>query len=121
MSMAPARPGTGCLGQGAKDMKRCRAILLLLLAICLVAGPVLPPAADAAQTTDQSTGSPTGPAVGANGEPDAGGSGRGDPGGAGDGLGVDPNAVTIGSAQSGVTNAALELLLQLLRLMQAAG
>jgi len=102
-------------------MKRCRAVLFLLLAICLVAGPVLPPAADAVQTTEQSTGSPTGPVAGANGESDPGGSGRGDPGGAGDGLGVDPNGVAIGSAQSGVANAALELLLQLLRLMQAAG
>jgi hypothetical protein len=102
-------------------MKLCRAILFLLLATCLVAGPVLPPAANAVQATGQSTGSSPGTSTVANGGAHDDDSGRGDPGGAGDGLGADLENPVVGTAQSGGMNAVLELMLQLMRLMQAAG
>ncbi|MBM4130681.1 hypothetical protein FJ250_06590 [bacterium] len=102
-------------------MKRQRAILFLLLATWLIAGSVLGPAADAVQTSGQTSGSPADPVGGTNGETDPGGSGRGDPGGAGDGLGADLGQRALGTAQSGGTNAVVEILLQLLRLIQAAG
>ncbi|MBK8165881.1 MAG: hypothetical protein IPK64_07945 [bacterium] len=103
-------------------MKRCRAILFLLLAISLVAVPVLPPAANAVPNSDAATGSTIDPAAVANGgSGEDEGSGRGDPGGAGDGLGADLPTPATGTAQYGGSNAMLEIMLQLLRLMQAAG
>lgn len=102
-------------------MKLNRAILFLLLATCLVAGPVLPPAANAVQSTGQSTGSAPGTSTVANGGAGENDSGRGDPGGAGDGLGADLESPVVGTVQSGGMNAVLEAMLQLMRLMQAAG
>lgn len=102
-------------------MKRIKAILVLLLAIVLVAGPVLPPAANAAPTAgstsdSQGTGA-TAPGVSTLDTNAV----QGDPGGSGDGLGADPENPAGGTAQSGGTDAVVEFLLQLLRLMQAAG
>lgn len=103
-------------------MKRCRAILFLLLAISLVAAPVLSPAANAVPSSNTVTGSVSEPVAVANGgQGQDEGSGRGDPGGAGDGLGADLPTPAVGTAQSGGANAVLEIMLQLLRLMQAAG
>lgn len=103
-------------------MKRCRAILFLLLAISLVAVPVLPPAANAVPTSTTATGSTNDPVAVTNGDPGQGeGSGRGDPGGAGDGLGADLPTPATGTVQTGGSNAVLEMMLQLLRLVQAAG
>ena len=101
-------------------MKRIDRILVLLLAICLVAGSVLPSAANAVQvsgSTGSSTTSTTSAPAG-TGDDD---SGRGDPGGAGDGLGADLPNPTAGALQVGNGDPALDLLLQLLRLMQAVG
>lgn len=103
-------------------MRRSNAILVLLLAICLVAVPVLPPAANAVPTSSSAAGSAGGAATtvaGASGDEDD--SGRGDPGGAGDGLGVDLENPVVGTIQSSGSGLFVELVLQVLRLMQAAG
>jgi len=103
-------------------MKRCRAILFLLLAISLVVVPVLPSAANAVPTSTTTTGSTNDPVAVTNGDPGQGeDSGRGDPGGAGDGLGADLPTPATGTVQTGGSNAVLEMMLQLLRLVQAAG
>lgn len=103
-------------------MTRIKSILVLLLATCLVAGSVLPSAANAVPTSGNTSGSTsTSTTTAAGGSGDEDDSGRGDPGGAGDGLGADLENPGANSVQSGGTSAAVEFLLQLLRLMEAAG
>lgn len=101
-------------------MKRINRILVLLLAICLVAGSVLPSAANAVQVSGSTGASSTSINSSPSGTGDDG-SGRGDPGGAGDGLGADLQKPAAGALQDRNTGEAIDLLLQLLRLMQAVG
>lgn len=101
-------------------MKRINLILVLLLAICLIAGSVLPSAANAVQvsgTTGSSSSVTNSPPSGTGDD----GSGRGDPGGAGDGLGADLQKPAASASRVRDADPAIDLLLQLLRLMQAVG
>jgi hypothetical protein len=106
-------------------MKRISAILVLLLAISVVAGSVSPPAACAVSASG--TGSGLQVSCGTTSPATAGGSSpgttdvTGDPGGAGDGLGATPVMQGLDAAKNVGAGAVVEFVLQLLRLMQAAG
>lgn len=105
-------------------MKRINAILILLLVLSMVAGFVSPPAACAVALSGTET-CPEGdrnaalpPAVGDSALETNGVTG--DPGGAGDGLGADPDK-GLDAAKDAGAGAVLEFMLQMLRLLQAAG
>jgi hypothetical protein len=109
-----------------RNMKRITTIPVLLLAIILVAASAPAPTAYAVPTSGTTSvlsgTSSTNPPATVGSNPAGGGeTGQGDPGGAGDGLGADLESAAPGSGQAGGASAAVELILQLLRLMQAAG
>lgn len=106
-------------------MRSIKPILVLLLGIVLIAASVSPPAASALTTSGISSG-PQGSTqattlAGPSSTPPVGGNAQGDPGGAGDGLGADLGNKSAGSLDAPVVIPAVELLLQWLKLMQAAG
>ncbi len=105
-------------------MKRITTILVLLLAVVMIAASVPSPAACAVPiygNTSGSQGSSARPLTTTAATSEDNDGGKGDPGGAGDGLGADPEVLAIEGANSEGAGAAMELILQLLRLMQTVG
>lgn len=106
-------------------MKRISAIMVLLLAFGLVAGSVSPHAACAVSVSGTDSSPQGGP--GTTSPSTACGTSlgtdslSGDPGGAGDGLGAALVLQGRDAAKDAGAGAVVEFMLQLLRLMQAAG
>jgi hypothetical protein len=104
-------------------MRRIKSLLVLLLAFTMIAISVSTPAAHAVSMSGSSGTTLGGGATTASTSGSQGGndSGQGDPGGAGDGLGADLTNASAGTGQVNSASVALEFMLQLLRLLQAAG
>jgi hypothetical protein len=106
-------------------MKRINAILVLLLVLGMVTESVSPPAACAVSVsgTDsslQGSSDATSPSTAGRGSLGTAGL-TGDPGGAGDGLGATPELQGCAAAKKVGADAVVDFMLQLLRLLQAAG